>query len=134
MMDRLEELEAFVTILETGSLAAAGRRLRRSPPAMTRALAALEQRLGARLVERTTRRAAPTDDGRRLGEPARRALAAYDEIARGPAAGPLRGELRVTAPRVFGRRHVTPIVASFLLSYAVLTHFVKSWFIRRWGI
>jgi len=113
-MDRLDELAAFVAVLDAGSLAAAGRKLRRSPPAMTRALAALEERVGTRLVERTTRRLTPTEAGRRLGEQARRVLAEYDDTVREPAAGPLRGELRVTAPLVFGRRHVTPIVASFL--------------------
>src|SRR5215471_5494867 len=113
-MDRLEELEAFVAILDAGSLAAAGRKLRRSPPAMTRALSALEERVGARLLLRTTRRLTPTEAGKRLGEQARRLLAEYEETVREPSAGPLRGLLRVTAPMVFGRRHVTPIVASFL--------------------
>jgi DNA-binding transcriptional LysR family regulator len=81
---------------------------------MTRSLAALEERVGARLVERTTRRLTPTEAGRRLGEQARRLLSTYAEAVREPSVGPVRGELRVTAPLVFGRRHVTPIVASFL--------------------
>ena len=55
-MDRLDELAIFVRIVEEGSLARAAARLRRSPPAVTRALAALEDRLGVRLVDRTTRR------------------------------------------------------------------------------
>lgn len=113
-MDRLDELEVFVTILEEGSLAAAGRRLRRSPPAVTRALSELEERVGARLLERTTRRSRPTEAGTRLAEHARRVLAGYGEAVRETSAAPARGVLRVTAPRVFGRRHVTPIVASFL--------------------
>ena len=52
-MDRLDELAVFAAILDTGSLAGAARRLRRSAPAVTRALAALEERAGARLIERT---------------------------------------------------------------------------------
>jgi DNA-binding transcriptional LysR family regulator len=116
-MDRLEELEIFVTILDCGSLAAAGRKLRRSPPAITRALTALEERLGTRLVERTTRQLAPTDAGRRLAEQARSLLADYDSAVREDAAAPLRGLLRVTAPTVFGRRHVAPLVNSFLDLY-----------------
>ena len=60
-MDRLDELTALVAILESGSLAAAGRKLRRSPPAMTRLLASLEERVGARLIERTSRRRKRTD-------------------------------------------------------------------------
>ena len=62
-MDRLDELAVLAAMLDTGSLAAAGRR-RRSAPAMTRAIAALEQRAGARLIERTTRRLSATAVGR----------------------------------------------------------------------
>jgi DNA-binding transcriptional LysR family regulator len=113
-MDRLDELTALVAILDTGSLAAAGRKLRRSPPAMTRLLAALEQRVGARLIERTSRRLRPTEAGRRLAAQATPLLSGYEEAMRETAAAPVRGVLRVTAPLVFGRRHVTPIVASFL--------------------
>ena len=113
-MDRLDELTAYLAILDAGSLAAAGRKLRRSPPAMTRSLAALEEHVGVRLIERNTRRLTPTEAGRRLAVHARRMLAEYDEAVGELAAGPVRGLLRVTAPRVFGRRHVTPIVASFL--------------------
>lgn len=65
-MDRLDELAIFVAVVQQGSLAAAGRKLRRSAPAITRAIAALEQRFGTRLVERTTRRLAPTEAGMRL--------------------------------------------------------------------
>ncbi|MEA1652056.1 LysR family transcriptional regulator [Nitrospirillum sp. BR 11164] len=119
-MDRLDELSLFLAILETGSLAAAGRRLRRSAPAVTRTLAALEARVGTRLVERTTRQLAPTEAGRRLAETARRVLADYDEAMReGNEAAP-RGLLRVTAPLVFGRRHVTPVVTSFLAAYPLV--------------
>ena len=113
-MDRLDELTVFLAIIDAGSLAAAGRRLRKSPPTVTRILAALEDRAGARLVERTTRKLVPTEAGRRLVEQAGRVLAAYDEALREPSAAQVRGVLRVTAPSVFGRRHVTPIVASFL--------------------
>jgi len=117
-MDRLDELAVFIAILDAGSMAEAGRRLRRSPPAITRCLAGLEDRLGARLVERTTRRLVPTEAGRRLADQARRLLADYTETLR--AAGgdePLRGRLRVTAPVVFGRRHVMPLVIDFLRAF-----------------
>jgi len=113
-MDRLDELAALVAILEAGSLAAAGRKLRRSPPAMTRLLASLEERVGTRLIERTSRRLSPTEAGRRLGEQARQVLAGYGDAVRETGDTEVRGELRVTAPLVFGRRHVTPIVTSFL--------------------
>ncbi len=119
-MDRLDELEIFIAILDSGSLAGAGRKLRRSPPAVTRALTALESRLGTRLVERTTRQLAPTEAGKRLAEKARRLLMDYDAAVREDAAAPLRGLLRVTAPAVFGRRHVTPVVNSYLDRYPAM--------------
>jgi DNA-binding transcriptional LysR family regulator len=113
-VDRLDELAIFAAIVETGSLAAAGRRLRRSPPAVTRALASLEERAGVRLVERTTRRLAPTEAGRELAEEARRLVGDYDTALTKLANAPIKGLVRITAPAVFGRRHVTPVVASFL--------------------
>jgi DNA-binding transcriptional LysR family regulator len=116
-MDRLEELEVFIAILDAGSLAGAARKLRRSPPAVTRLLVALEERIGTRLVERTTRRLAPTEAGMRVAEQGRRVLADYEAAVREDAAAPLRGLLRVTAPVVFGRRHVAPVVNSYLDRY-----------------
>jgi len=113
-MDRLDELTILVAVLDTGSLAAAGRRLRRSAPAVTRTLAALEERVGTRLVERTTRRLAPTEAGRRLAEQARVVLAGYGDAVRDASEAPLRGIVRTTAPVVFGRFHVTPLVTAFL--------------------
>lgn len=113
-MDRFDELQVFVAILDAASLSGAARRLRRSAPAVTRALAALEARVGVRLIERTTRKLAPTDAGLRLGEMARRVLADYDNAVGEEEHGPLRGKLRITAPHVFGRRHLTPAVLAFL--------------------
>ncbi len=113
-MDRLDELETFLAVLETGSLSAAARRLRRSAPAVTRTLAALEARVGARLVERTTRRLAVTESGRRLADEARPLLAGYAAAIAREEAGPLRGAIRMSAPLVFGRRHVAPMLARFL--------------------
>jgi DNA-binding transcriptional LysR family regulator len=116
-MDRIDELATFVAIVEAGSLAGAAKQLRRSPPAVTRALAAIEQRVGRRLVERTTRRLAPTDAGRRLAERARELLDSYSsalgELTVREGA-PLQGLIRIAAPTIFGRRHVAPIVESFL--------------------
>lgn len=116
-MDRFDELVVFTTILDSGSLAGAARRLRRSPPAVTRTLAALEQRVGTRLVERTSRRLSPTEAGRRFSAQARQLLTDYGDAVsniRQPGDGPLRGLLRVTAPSLFGRWHIIPLVGSFL--------------------
>lgn len=116
-MDRLDEFAIFVRIVEEGSLVRAARRLRRSPPAVTRALAALEDRLGVRLVDRTTRRLAPTEAGRALYDRARAVVADYEAAATGAREAPVRGLLRVTAPVQFGRRHVAPIATRFLDSH-----------------
>jgi DNA-binding transcriptional LysR family regulator len=116
-MDRLEELAVLVAVIDHGSLSAAARRLRRSPPAVTRALAALEDRVGARLVERSTRRLSVTEAGRAFAERARALLNEYDGAVSGLAESPLRGLLRITAPLQFGRRHVAPLVIGFLETY-----------------
>ncbi len=116
-MDRLDELVVFTAILEAGSLAGAGRKLRRSPPAVTRTLAALEERVGARLVQRTTRQLVPTASGRRLAARARQLLGDYEQAlsrAKENRNAPLQGLLRAKAPSLFGRWHVVPLVSSFL--------------------
>jgi DNA-binding transcriptional LysR family regulator len=113
-LDRLDELAIFVAIIDSGSLAGAARLLRRSRPAVTRALAALEARAGARLIARTTRQLMATEAGRELAASARNILAEYDASLSGVTGAPMRGLLRITAPLAFGRRHVTPIVAEFL--------------------
>jgi DNA-binding transcriptional LysR family regulator len=117
-MDRLDELAIFVRIVDDGSLARAASRLRRSPPAVTRALAALEGRLGVRLIDRTTRRLAPTEAGRLLYDRARGLLGDYEAATLGVREAPVRGLLRITAPVPFGRRHVAPVVAAFLDTHA----------------
>lgn len=115
-MDRLEAMAVLVAVADQGGFNAAARRLGRSPAAVTRAVAALEARLGVRLLERTTRRVRPTEAGARLLGHARRLLAGVEEAER-DAAGlheAPRGELAVTAPVVFGRMHVLPVVLDFL--------------------
>lgn len=118
-MDRFRELSVFVAVAEEGAFNAAARRLNLSPPAVTRLVTALEARIGARLFTRTTRRVAPTEAGRRLLADAARILAELDE-AEASAAGAHqspRGMLRVTAPVLFGQRHIAPILRDFLDAY-----------------
>ena len=115
-MDRLRELQTLVAIVETGSLAGAARRLRRSPPSISRDLADLEARVSTGLVERSTRICRPTSAGMRLADDARPLLAGYEE-AMGQAAGEAvvpRGSMRVTAPITFGSNHVAPLITAFL--------------------
>ena len=116
-MDRLDELEVFIAIMDTGSLIGASRKLRRSAPAVTRLLGSLEQRIGTRLLERTTRHLAATEAGTRLLQHARQVLSEYEQAVQEDPSAPMRGTLRVTAPVVFGRRHVAPIVNSYLDLY-----------------
>lgn len=116
-MDRLDELAVLVAVVDEKSLVAAARRLRRSPPAVTRALSALENRVGARLVERTTRRLSPTEAGRKLADESRALLSAYDQAVAAISPAPVRGLMRITAPVQFGRRHVAPVVTAFLKKF-----------------
>lgn len=119
MMDRLETVEIFVAVAEAGSFVGAARRLGRAPAAMTRAVAALEDRLGIRLFNRTTRAVALTDAGARYLERARRALGEFAELelsAAGEQQVP-QGLLTVTAPEMFGRLHMLPIAQAFMADY-----------------
>lgn len=113
-MDRLDELQVFLAILDTGSMAAAAHKLRRSPSAVTRILATLERRVGTRLFERSTRRLAATGEGQRLAAHARRLLAEYESAMCAHQDGPPQGLLRITAPMVFGRRYMSSLATRFL--------------------
>lgn len=115
-MDRLHELEVFVAVAEAGSFAKAGVRLRLSPPAVTRAVSALEDRLGARVFNRTTRSLSITDVGQRFLGHARRIINDLDTAEKdavGETAAP-HGHLAVTASVTLGRSALTPIVCAFL--------------------
>ncbi|HYN38658.1 MAG TPA: LysR substrate-binding domain-containing protein, partial [Rhodospirillales bacterium] len=115
-LDRLQTLEVFAAVADAGSLAAAARRLRLSPPAVTRAIAALESRLGARRFNRTTRSLSLTEAGVRFLADARRLLADLEEAERsaaGEAATPS-GHLTLTASVTFGRTHVAAVLLDFL--------------------
>ena len=115
-MDRIDSIAMFVDVAERRSFAAAARRLGRSPTAVTRAIGELEARLGVRLLNRTTRAVSLTEAGARFLAGARRVLSDLDEIERaaaGEGAAP-RGQLQLTAPILFGRLHVAPIVMEFL--------------------
>lgn len=115
-MDRFEAMRVFAAVAQEGGFAAAGRRLGLSPPAVTRAVAALERRLGALLFVRTTRAVRLTEVGTRYLADARRILAEIEEAeatAAGAEAEP-RGTLSMTAPSMFGRLHVAPHVIAFV--------------------
>ncbi len=122
-MDRLHELEVFVAVADAGSFAKAGTRLRLSPPAVTRAISALEDRLGARVFNRTTRSLTITDIGQRFLESARRILTDLDSAEKeavGETAVP-HGHLTLTASVTFGRSALTPVVCAFLSQHPRVT-------------
>lgn len=122
-MDRFQELSVFVGVAELGGFAAAARALAMSPPAVTRSVSALEDRIGTRLFIRTTRSVRLTESGQRLLGDAKRILADLEEAeeaAVGSHAAP-RGEIRITAPVLFGRIHITPILGDFLDEFPMVS-------------
>jgi DNA-binding transcriptional LysR family regulator len=118
-MDKLRAMETFVRIVEAGSLTAAAGLLDTSLTSVVRALATLEARLGTRLLNRTTRRIALTDEGRDYFERCRRVLAEIDDAENALSARQATpaGKLAITAPVMFGRLHVGPVVADFLAAH-----------------
>lgn len=118
-MDRLQAMTTFVAVVDSGGFASAARKLNLSPPVVTRAVAELEERLGLRLLTRTTRVVRVTDAGARFAEDCRRILADIDEAeiaATGTHAAP-RGTLTLTAPVLFGQLYVMPIVVRYLQQF-----------------
>lgn len=118
-MDRIAEMRTLVAVADAASFSEAAQRLGLSPPTVTRSIAALERRLGARLVARTTRSLRLTDAGLQFVEDARRALGEI-EAAEQSAAGRharARGTLRLTAPVLFGEIHLLPLLRVFLDQY-----------------
>ncbi|EYF08169.1 LysR family transcriptional regulator [Chondromyces apiculatus] len=118
-MDRLDALRAFVLAAERGSLSAAAQSLGRSPASVTRAIDAIEARLGAPVLRRTTRSLKLTEAGERYLAIARHVLAELDEAERATTAvtSEPRGLLAVTAPIAFGSLHVRPILDDFLAAH-----------------
>lgn len=121
-MDRMREMELFVRVVESGSFSAAARDLHLGQPAVSKAIAALEERLGVRLLVRSTRRLSPTEAGLAFHERAIRAILEADEAeaaARGAGAG-LEGRLRICSPVTFARLHLVPRLGEFLAAHPKL--------------
>ncbi|RFD33551.1 LysR family transcriptional regulator [Pseudomonas sp. GL93] len=115
-MDRFHEMQVFLAVAEEEGFAAAARRLKTSPPSVTRAIAAMEQRIGTQLLARTTRSLHLTEAGQRYLEDCRRILAELEE-AEEAAAGSYSipgGQLTVTAPVLFGELYVAPVLGEYL--------------------
>ncbi len=122
-MDRLDAMQAFVAVADLQGFAPAARKLGLSPSGVTRLIAALEEHLGARLLQRTTRSVTLTDVGARYLERVRRILADVEE-AEGSAEGERTrpsGRLVVSAPVGFGRLHVSPVMSAYLMRHPEVT-------------
>ena len=119
-MDRLASMSILVTAVEEGSLSAAARRLRTPLATVSRKVSELEAHLKTRLLHRSSRQLALTDAGRAYVEACRRILEDVGEAERAASGeyGAPKGELIITAPIVFGRLHVLPIVTDFLKAFA----------------
>lgn len=118
-MARVRDAETFVAVVEAGGLSAAARRLGRSQPTVSRQLAALETRLGVRLIERTTRRLRLTTPGRAYFERCRALLDMLrdaDEIV-ADMSGAVRGTIRVSLPPTYARCRVAPLLAGFFRAH-----------------
>jgi DNA-binding transcriptional LysR family regulator len=118
-MDRLSAIEAFIEVTNCNGFAPAARKLGISTSAITRHVAALEERLGVRLLNRTTRAVSLTDAGLRFLDRSRRILADLEEaeqMAESERGEPM-GRLVVSAPLVFGRMHVAPLLGEFMTRY-----------------
>jgi len=118
-MDRLAAMETFVRVIESGSFSAAARLLRVGQPAVSKTVAQLEERLGVKLLARSTRGLTATEAGQNFYDRARRVLEDADEadlVARGAGTG-LTGRLRVSAAVTFASLHVVPRLPEFLAAH-----------------
>ena len=122
-MDRFQEMQVFLAVAEEQGFAAAARRLNMSPPSVTRAVAALEERIGTLLLARTTRSVHITEAGQRYLEDCRRILAELEEAEESAAGSQAiaRGQLTLTAPVLFGELFVTPLLVDYLDQHPAVT-------------
>jgi len=119
MLDDINELRTFISVAAAGSLSAAARDMDLALSVVSKRLAALERRTGTRLIARSTRRLALTDEGADFYERARRILAEVDQAEAALASGQVepQGLLRISAPIAFGRAHVAPVCRALVSAY-----------------
>ena len=122
-MDKLKQMESFVSVATRGSLTAAANAEGVAPAIMGRRLDALEERLGVKLLVRTTRRITLTHEGSAFMEDCQRLLIDFANAEASVSAGGVKasGHLRITAPAGFGRRHVAPLIPRFRQQHADVT-------------
>jgi DNA-binding transcriptional LysR family regulator len=122
-MDRAQEMAVFVAVVDVGSFVGAVEPLRMSKPAVSRHINALEQRLGVRLLQRTTRRLSLTEEGRTFYRRAKEILNQMDEAESElrPTQGEPSGTLRINVPVSFGIQHLAPLWGEFMRRYPQVT-------------
>ena len=116
---QMDEINAFLAVIETQNFTAAGRLIERDASVVSRRVSALDARLGIRLVERSTRRVSPTEAGLRLAERMRAALVSMQEAEAEATQASLAatGTLKVAVPGAFGRLWIAPLLPMFLARY-----------------
>jgi DNA-binding transcriptional LysR family regulator len=121
-MDRLSELEAFLAVVETGGFTAAARRTGTSQPAVSKAIGALENRLGVALFNRSTRNVTLTDQGQRYFDRMKPLLEEIDDANREVigSAVDMSGSIRIAVPTTLGRLHILPIIPDLLSRFPML--------------
>jgi DNA-binding transcriptional LysR family regulator len=121
-MDRLSELEAFLAVVETGGFTAAARRIGTSQPAVSKAIGALENRLGVALFNRSTRNVTLTDQGQRYFDRMKPLLEEIDDANREVigSAVDMSGSIRIAVPTTLGRLHILPIIPDLLSRFPKL--------------
>jgi DNA-binding transcriptional LysR family regulator len=122
-LDRIDAMKVFVSVVDEGSLAGAGRRLGRSPAAVSRAIAFLEQHVGTELLHRTTRSLKLSEAGERYVTACRRVLVELEEadIAAGGERSAPRGTLTLTAPVITGEDVLRPVLDAFMNEYPTVS-------------
>ena len=121
-LDRMAAMEVFIRVVDAGSFSAAAKQLRLGQPAVSKTIAQLEERLGVRLLLRSTQGLTPTEAGRNFYDRAKRSIEEADEAelaARGAGAA-LSGRLRICAAVTFARIHVIPCLPAFLAEHPAL--------------
>ena len=122
-MDRFQELRVFIAVADCGGLARAATAIRSSPPAVTRTLASLEERLGIRLFDRTTRSLRLTEPGTKFLDEARRILGDLEAAEQDMAgqSNAVSGNLTLTTSLTFGRAMLQPIISDFIDAHPYIT-------------
>ena len=121
LMERSGEMEVFARVVQEGAFSAAARSLELTPSAVSKLIARLERRLGARLLTRTTRALTLTEEGEAYYQSVQRILQALDEADQHVSGGAVRGRLRINASIPFGTMYIAPLIPDFLVLHPALS-------------